>query len=308
MPENSMAGCDFCGIIHEVGAKAASIHPRGTRVCGAVFPYHPKGAQNGAFAQFVAADCRLLLRVPDDWTDLEGASLGGVGWSTLCLAFADPEALALTGTPSRPVDRPGHAVLVYGGGTATGTLACQLLARSGYRPVVLSSNTSAPLAIKRGAVGVASYASSDCVETVRSLAEGPIRHVLDCITDSHSAAICFSAIYRAGGRYACLERFQESWRTRRAVKVKEVMGYEMLNTDVDLGPTVYTRKSSQVMFDIGKQWAKEMQFLLDMGAIESHPIREVDGQWNGIMQAFAMLEEGKARGQRLVVRVSTGIP
>lgn len=129
------AGCDFCGIVEAVGQDVTQHdphpshikHPVGTRVCGATFPYKPDGdLHNGSFSEYVVADSRLLLKVPQDWTDLQAAALGGVGWSTVCLALAPPDALALEGLPSKPVDKP-IPVLVHGGSTATGTLACQLL-------------------------------------------------------------------------------------------------------------------------------------------------------------------------------------
>ena len=153
----SGAGCDFCGIVVEapdrlpagqangdsaqidVGPPAAAassqqlpLRPGGARVCGTVFPYaadHANGGENsrtGAFAEYVVADSRLLLRVPEDWTDLQGAALGGVGWSTVILAMSSPDALGLPGLPSKPAETR-LPVLVYGGGTATGTMACQLL-------------------------------------------------------------------------------------------------------------------------------------------------------------------------------------
>lgn len=119
-----MAGCDFCGVVVEKGTDAC---PAGTRVCGGVFPYALSGGlQSGAFAQWVVADGRLLLKVPGSWDDLQGAALGGVGWGTTALALADPEALALDALPSKPA-ADKEPVLVYGGATATGTMACQLL-------------------------------------------------------------------------------------------------------------------------------------------------------------------------------------
>lgn len=123
MPGN-LAGCDFCGVVEATGP--SSLQPTGTRVCGAVFPYKPDEPRSGAFAEWLVADSRLLLRVPHAWTDLEGAALGGVGWSTVCLAMSHPTALALVGRPSKPSEKK-EPVLVYGGATATGTMACQLL-------------------------------------------------------------------------------------------------------------------------------------------------------------------------------------
>lgn len=145
----NMVGCDFCGVIVEKGTAAG--HDVGTRVCGASFPYSrpledsnsesesgPR-RQSGAFASFVLTDSRLLLRVPSSWDDTERAALGQVGWATAALAISDPGALALGGLPSAPAvdvdddDDGGEQpvpvpVMVYGAATATGTMACQLLA------------------------------------------------------------------------------------------------------------------------------------------------------------------------------------
>lgn len=134
-----LVGCDYCGIVVDVGsavAAAGDILP-GNRVCGAVFPYdNGKDAdgevRSGSFAQWLVADARVLLRVPESWDDLEGAALGGVGWGTVGLALSGPDALALPGLPSQPADLDEKSgdrepVLVYGGAAATGTMGCQLL-------------------------------------------------------------------------------------------------------------------------------------------------------------------------------------
>lgn len=126
----SITGSDFCGIIEEAGdddRASAARFPAGTRVCGALFPYNPEDPDNGAFAQWCVVDSRLLVKVPDSWNDFEAASLG-VGWSTVSLAFSDPDALGIEGLPTTPSHQSKDPVLVYGGATATGTLACQLLA------------------------------------------------------------------------------------------------------------------------------------------------------------------------------------
>ena len=160
--------------------------------------------------------------------------------------------------------------------------------------------------MKYGAIGTAPYTSANCVERIQAIADGAsIKHALDCITDGESTAICFGALSRVGGRYACLEDCPESWRTRRAVKVKVVMGYEGEGYDVDLGHPVYTRKANPKLHAIVSLWAKEMQSLLDQGLITTQPIREVDGQFEGIIKALEMLQSGEVKGEKLVVRVST---
>ena len=160
--------------------------------------------------------------------------------------------------------------------------------------------------MKFGAVGTVSYTSTNCVEVIKSLAGGtPIKHALDCITDAQSAAICFGALSRVGGRYACLEDCPESWRTRRAVKVKVVMGFEMLGFDVFPGHAVYERKANPKLHAMSTLWAKEVQSLLDKRLITTKPIQEVDGQFEGVIKALEMLHSGEVKGKKLVVRISS---
>ena len=122
-------GCDFCGVVSSFpGCSDAQAAPLevGTRVCGFVYGYNYEKPDTGAFAEYVVADARLLLRVPESWGDLQAAALGGVGWGTVGAALWEEEALGLEGRPAAPVSK-GAPVLVYGGGTATGTMACQIL-------------------------------------------------------------------------------------------------------------------------------------------------------------------------------------
>lgn len=122
--DGNTVGCDFCGIVESAG-ESALVSP-GDRVCGADFPYRPDNKLNGAFAQYAVTDSRHVLRVPKDWSDTEAAALGAIGWCTACLAISDPAALNLKGMPSRPTEKPSP-VLVYGGATATGLMAIQML-------------------------------------------------------------------------------------------------------------------------------------------------------------------------------------
>ena len=125
--EGNTVGCDFCGIVEAAGPSSAI--PVGARVVGADFPYRPNNPLNGAFAQYAVSDSRQTLRLPEDWSDTRAAALGAIGWGTAVMAIADPDSLNLQGRPSRPVEKP-IPVLVYGGATATGIVAIQMLKQS----------------------------------------------------------------------------------------------------------------------------------------------------------------------------------
>jgi NADPH:quinone reductase-like Zn-dependent oxidoreductase len=125
----AIMGCDFMGSVVSAGEAADKDFPYGTRVCGFVHGSNPGNPDKGSFAEYVVTDSRLLIRVPESWTDLDGAALGGVGWGTVALAMEI--SLQLPGRPSKPAatrdDGSRTPVLVYGGATATGTMACQIL-------------------------------------------------------------------------------------------------------------------------------------------------------------------------------------
>ncbi|RYP39362.1 hypothetical protein DL768_010718 [Monosporascus sp. mg162] len=122
--DGNTVGCDFCGIVERAGS--SSMVPVGARVIGADFPYRPNNPYNGAFAQYAVCDSRQTLRVPTEWSDTQAAALGAIGYGTACLAISDPDALNLNGLPSKPVEK-SIPILVYGGATATGIVAIQML-------------------------------------------------------------------------------------------------------------------------------------------------------------------------------------
>ena len=87
--------------------------------------------------------------------------------------------------------------------------------------------------------------------------------------------------------------------------MKVVMGFESKGVDVDLGHPVYTRKKNPELHTIGSQWTKDIQSLLDQGLLTTQSVREVDGQFEGIIKALEMLQSGEVKGEKLAVKVSS---
>ncbi|EQK99820.1 hypothetical protein G6O67_004132 [Ophiocordyceps sinensis] len=300
--EGNGVGCDFCGFVEEAGP-LSKIGPR-ARVCGAIIAmYKASDSHKGAFAQYTWADSRRLLRVPESWSAVQAAALGAVSWSTSGAAISDPEALGLAGLPSKPADKP-IPVLVYGGATATGIMTTQLLKLSGYLPIAVCSPKSSALVKRCGAVGTASYLSSSIVQDIKKIAHGvPIRHAIDCVTTPESVSDCMSVIARTGGRYACLEVIPETCVLRRAVKVKVVMAYETENVDTDLNHPVYSRKANAELHGIVMTWTKDIQSLLDRGALIVKPLHELNEGFEGIIEGLDMLRRGDLQDRKLVAVV-----
>jgi NADPH:quinone reductase-like Zn-dependent oxidoreductase len=121
----AVAGTDCCGVVIAIGPKAKLSVPFeiGSKVCSAVQGMHSLTPSVGAFAQYTALTAHVTLKVPDGMSFEQGASLGS-GIATIGLALF--HSLKVPGYPLEPAEKPRH-VLVYGGSTATGTLAIQLL-------------------------------------------------------------------------------------------------------------------------------------------------------------------------------------
>lgn len=117
----AVLGTDFAGTVVAVGPKAKAGIAIGNRVCGASHGMNAHRPQHGAFASYVSTENDVWLRIPEGMSVEEGASLPA-GLCTIGLAL---RALGLP-TPDNPAQKP-IKVLVYGGSTASGTLALQLL-------------------------------------------------------------------------------------------------------------------------------------------------------------------------------------
>jgi aspyridone synthetase trans-acting enoyl reductase len=116
-------GCDMAGEVLVVGS-GVNDFAVGDRVAGAVPGNNPDEPTSGAFAQYVSAPASMLFRIPSKMSFEEAATLG-CGMLTVGLSLHHVLQLPLPySEPSRSGSKP--YVLVYGGGTATGTLAIQV--------------------------------------------------------------------------------------------------------------------------------------------------------------------------------------
>jgi NADPH:quinone reductase-like Zn-dependent oxidoreductase len=118
----SISGADFCGTVTAMGNAVQKRLAVGDRVCGWVFGSNPAEPLNGAFAGYVAARGGLVMKVPV-WMSSEDASTVALGAATAGQALYQSLGLPL---PTAIAMGPSY-VLVYGGSTATGTMAIQLL-------------------------------------------------------------------------------------------------------------------------------------------------------------------------------------
>lgn len=305
-------GTDFSGTVVQAAEDVDSdaLKP-GTMVSGAAFGFAPAHRQaSGAFAEYVRARADLLLRVPPSSADrdlmdpLQTATLG-TAFSTCLLALWSPDALSLSGTPEDPnLSEKPISVLVYGGSTATGTVALQLLKLSGYDPIATCSPRNFDLVRGRGASTAFDYSAPDVGIKIKTHTNGRLKYVLDCIADADSVAICFAAIQRAGGRYVSLERVpDELLARRRAVRPTFVLAPEVFEEEIRLGQDGYDRPASKEKHELAVRCMGMFQRLLDQGRLRAHPTEVLEGGLEGVVKGLERLATGEVSGKKLVAAI-----
>ncbi|KAM0276943.1 hypothetical protein ACHAQH_006228 [Verticillium albo-atrum] len=293
-------GYDFSGEVVSIGSAVNREDLAvGDRVCGMVHGMNLLEPNNGAFAQYVGAQADFLLKIPDDMSFEEAASLG-TGVSTAGLALFN--SLKIPATPDAPAENP-FFVLVYGASTATGTIALQLLKLANLRPIAVCSPRNFDLVKSYGAEAVFDYSSPTCAADIRAYTQNTCKYALDCITDSNTMELCYGAIGRAGGHYCGLEPYPERQHTRKAVSPDWIMGLTIFGERVAL-EGAYGRPEIPEDRRFGVAWFKSLQALLNEGRIRPHPLMVGQGSWTGVLEGVDLMRKRAVSGKKLVYRVS----
>lgn len=315
----AVVGMDFAGTIVDVHPDTQTGLALGDQVCGLVYGSNPSARDDGAFAEYVRIHADFLLRVPPsldpraDGQMARAASLG-VALATSALALWGPDGLHLTATPDTPAPEPEAdaqgrrpaktPVLVYGGSTACGTIATQLLRLSKLDPIAVCSPQNFDLVKARGVSAVfdRTGTAAEVVAAIKAQTGRRLRHVLDCIGDADSVGICYDVMSRVGGRYVALNRVPDSLLgRRRAVKASFFHAAEGLGLEINL-PRYLERPASVEKRDLVVKSFAMFQRLLDEDVLKLHPTEVLEPRGlEGILKGMQLLKAGNISGKKLVV-------
>lgn len=119
--DGSLVGCDFSGIIEQVGPGVTKPFKKGDRIAGVAHGGNAVQIEDGAFAEYVVAKGDIQMKIPDSLS-FEDASTLSLGVTTVMQGLYQ-KSLKLQ-LPIEPVKEKTY-VLIYGGSTATGALGIQ---------------------------------------------------------------------------------------------------------------------------------------------------------------------------------------
>lgn len=282
--------------------------------------------EDGAYANIVVSKELATMHKPENLSFAEAVSLG-VGMATIGQAMYWIMKMRLPSPDGTPEPIAGPAVFVYGGSSATGSLAiqaakrCALLAltcmsmvilngiRSGYKVYTACSPSNFDLVKSRGADAWFDYNQTTCADDILAAvtkeSSSSIGYIIDCIGNDASGTLCASILSPAGGHYHSIKPpVPETFKTLRSeetVTATTGLGYAMAGESFELPPgTIHPADLEQGEF--AKEWAVLGEKLLAAGKIRPHPVSVREG---GLEAVVAAIEEVRGSGPRGVKIVCT---
>jgi NADPH:quinone reductase-like Zn-dependent oxidoreductase len=215
----------------------------------------------------------------------------GVGITTVGQGLYQELGLPL---PPAQVKEP-TTVLIYGGSTATGTLAIQYAKHTGCEVIATASPHNFDLLRKLGADQVFDYKEADVGAKIRKATNDKLKLVFDCIAEGNSFEITAAAISSSGGHMSALLPVNDY--PRNDVKTQFTFAYTAL------GEKYSDRvQASQEDYDFGAKFWKQAEEWLNSGKLKTHPV-EVRNGLEGVPQGLQDLKDNKVSGVKLVYRV-----
>ncbi|PYH85369.1 oxidoreductase [Aspergillus uvarum CBS 121591] len=292
-PVGVLVGCDYAGIVEEVGKNVQGKFQKGDRVCGFVHGANAVEPEDGAFAEYIVAKADLSTKIPANLSFQEAATLG-VGITTVGQALYQSLKLA---PPTAPTANP-EPLLIYGGSTATGALAIQFAKLSGYKVLTTCSPHNFDLVKQLGADAAFDYKNPNTPAEIRQYTDNKLRLVLDTISVEASAKFCDEAISTEGGEYSALL----SVGTGRAnVNDRWTLAYTAVGEDFTFGETRMPAKPEDREF-AARFWETATQLLAE-GKVKVHRPKVGARGLEGVMEGLELLKQDKVSGEKLVYNV-----
>ncbi|KAI9824692.1 MAG: hypothetical protein M1826_007270 [Phylliscum demangeonii] len=294
----AVVGCDYAGIVEHVGAKVRKSFAKGDRVCGGVHGNNPANHEDGAFADYVLAKGDVQMKIASHVSFEEAATLGA-GIITVGQALYQSLGLPL---PSHPAPTP-FAVLIYGGSTASGSLAIGFATRSGLEVVTTCSPKHFALVKAAGAAHAFDYRSPTCAADIRAATHDRLAYAMDCISTPDTARICCEAMGSAAAadgkdKYKYTSLLPLPSLPRADVRNACTMAYSAFGEAFDILGMHFPASAAD--FDFAVSFAALAEELVRERKIKLHPVGRRDGGLHAIGQGLQELRENRVSGQKLV--------
>lgn len=293
-PPGVLVGCDYAGVVEAVGKDVKKPFKKGDRIFGFAHGSNAVEPEDGTFAEYIVVKGDLQSKIPDNLSFQEAATLG-VGIGTVGQGLYQSLKLQL---PTEPI-KDATPILIYGGSTATGTLAIQFAKLSGYNVITTCSPRNFDLVRSLGADAVFDYKDPQAAAEIRKHTNDNLKLVFDCISLESSAAFCDNAISTAGGEYSALLNIKIE---RANVNDRFTLAYTTLGEAFKFGDIPIPANPEDRTY--AEKFIAMAEPLLAQGKIKVHPPKVGTDGLKGVLEGLQLLKADKVSGEKLVYNVS----
>jgi len=292
-PPGVLIGCDYAGIVEAVGKDVKKPWKKGDRICGFAHGGNAVQPEDGTFAEYIVVKGDVQMKIPDHMSFQDAATLG-VGINTVGQGLYQSLKLAL---PTEPI-KDATPILIYGGSTATGTLAIQFAKLSGYKVITTCSPRNFDLVRSLGADSVFDYKDPRSATEIRKQTDNNLKLVLDCISLEPSIEFCDNAISTEGGEYSALLMVKLE---RANVNCRSTLAYTVAGEAFQFGDISFPAKPED--FHHATKFISIAQPLLEQGKVKVHRPKVGKNGLQGVLEGLELLKADKVSGEKLVYNV-----
>lgn len=293
---NGISGCDFAGTVVQVGQQVTKSFKPGDRVAGVAHGANYSQPEDGSFAEYAMAKGDLLVKIPDSLS-FEAAATFPLGVSTVGQGLYQ-KALKMN-LPTDPI-KDNTPVLIYGGSSATGSLAIQFARLSGYKVLTTCSPHNFDFVKSLGADAVFDYRDPECGKKINRETNDSLKLCWDTISLPASAKICSEAL-SSDPRDAKYGTILPVKLPREGIETKMTMMYTIFND-----PYSKAGRDTPAVpedFEFAKKFFGITEKLLSEGKLKTHPEKVGPNGLEGVLQGLVDMKKEKVSGQKLVYRV-----
>ncbi|KAL9086607.1 MAG: hypothetical protein Q9165_007050 [Trypethelium subeluteriae] len=303
-------GCDLSGVVVDVGTEVKKPFKKGDRIAGLVHGSNAMNTDDGAFAEYVIAKGDIQILVPDRVSDEDAATLG-VGVATVGSAVYQKMDLPWPNAPAKEK----FPILIYGGSSATGSMAIQFAKLSNLDPIVTCSPRNFQYCESLGASKCFDYSSPTCGADIRAYTNNNLFYALDCISEGESPQICCDALSSSTApsthphppkdnkpHYSAIlpvENFP-----REDVTHSFTLAYSVFGEKFKMGPEGPAFDVMPEDVEYQEKFANLATQLLAEGKIIAHSKDVRKGGLQGILGGLDDLRTGKVSGKKVVYQIS----
>ncbi|KAJ4387781.1 hypothetical protein N0V93_008383 [Gnomoniopsis smithogilvyi] len=302
-PVGNRIGCDFSGVVEEVGQNVAKPFKKGDRVCGMVFG--AGGPESAAFSEYLIAKADLAIKVPENLTFEEAATLG-VGIVTVGQSLYQSLKLPF---PDSPLTSP-VPILIYGGSTATGILGIQFAKLSGLTVITTSSPRNFDYLKSLGADAVYDY-HEDIESLARKIKESTNNKLTlawDCSPTEESARLCAMTMSDSEkAKYSSLLPIDKKILTEynSLVESEVTLGYSVFGEAFTRRGRTFEAKPEDREF-AGRFWELSKDLLADGRIKVANMAVDQGGKGlEGVLKGLDDLKQGRVSGTKLVYTIES---